>query len=62
MIYIKKDFWVPCDDIILEDSADHAVRCEKNALVVAGPGAGNLLRELYPQPGAAGRHTGGRTG
>ena len=40
MIYIKKDFWVPCDDIILEDSADHAVRCEKNALVVAGPGAG----------------------
>lgn len=47
MIYIKKDFWVPCDDIILEDSADHAVRCEKNALVVAGPGAGKT--ELLAQ-------------
>lgn len=31
----------------MEDSADHAVRCEKNALVVAGPGAGKT--ELLAQ-------------
>jgi len=47
MRYVKKDLWKPCGGIILEERAELAVRFEKNALVVAGPGAGKT--ELLSQ-------------
>lgn len=47
MRYVDKNKWIPVDGIVLEKSADDAVRCETNALVVAGPGAGKT--ELLAQ-------------
>lgn len=37
---MDKTKWMPTGGIELEDAADKAVRCETNALIVAGPGAG----------------------
>ena len=45
--YISKNAWVPADGMILEQSALHTVKSEKNVLVTAGPGAGKT--ELLAQ-------------
>lgn len=34
---VSKDEWIPSDNIVLEENADFAVKCEDNILVVAGP-------------------------
>ena len=44
---VKKEEWIPSDNITLEDNAEIAIRCEKSILVVAGPGAGKT--ELLAQ-------------
>ena len=44
---VSKDEWIPSDNIVLEENADFAVKCEDNILVVAGPGAGKT--ELLAQ-------------
>lgn len=44
---MKKDEWTPSGGICLEQAAINAVRCEDNALVDAGPGAGKT--ELLAQ-------------
>lgn len=47
MKIVVPEKWIPCDGIILEDSANAAVKTNKNVLVVAGPGAGKT--ELLAQ-------------
>ena len=37
---VNRDEWIPSDNIILEQNAYTAAKCEQNILVVAGPGAG----------------------
>lgn len=39
--------WLPCDGIVLEESANAAIRTKQNVLVIAGPGAGKT--ELLAQ-------------
>lgn len=51
MIIIPPEKWVPCDNIILENSAEQAVRSsDSHVLVIAGPGAGKT--ELLAQKAA----------
>lgn len=45
--FISKHAWVPADNMILEQSAYHTVKSEKNTIVTAGPGAGKT--ELLAQ-------------
>ena len=47
MRIVAADKWIPCDNIVLEDNAQKAVRTNRNVLVVAGPGAGKT--ELLAQ-------------
>lgn len=47
MKIVAPEKWIPCDGIVLEDSANAAVRTNRNLLVVAGPGAGKT--ELLAQ-------------
>lgn len=47
MKIVAPEKWTPCDGIILENSANAAVRINQNILVVAGPGAGKT--ELLAQ-------------
>lgn len=47
MIIIAPEKWIPCDNIILENNANFAVKTKNNVLVVAGPGAGKT--ELLAQ-------------
>ena len=44
---VRVEEWIPSDNIVLEDNANFAVKCKKNILVVAGPGAGKT--ELLAQ-------------
>lgn len=50
MIIIPPEKWVPCDNIILESGAEHAIRSDSHVLVIAGPGAGKT--ELLAQKAA----------
>ncbi|MGN0351974.1 MAG: UvrD-helicase domain-containing protein [Roseburia sp.] len=50
MRIIPPDKWEPCDNIILEEGAEHAVRSDSHVLVIAGPGAGKT--ELLAQKAA----------
>ncbi|MFA1822416.1 UvrD-helicase domain-containing protein [Virgibacillus oceani] len=45
--YVKKESWNPKDDVVLERAAQEVVKYEKNAYVLAGPGAGKT--ELLAQ-------------
>lgn len=45
--FINKELWVPKDEINLEKAASEVVKYEKNAAVLAGPGAGKT--ELLAQ-------------
>lgn len=45
--YVKKDNWIPKDSVILESAAEDVIKYEKNAYVLAGPGAGKT--ELLAQ-------------
>lgn len=47
MNYIRKELWETKDDMELEPVAEEAIRCNKNAYVLAGPGAGKT--ELLAQ-------------
>lgn len=47
MKIVVPEKWMPCDGVVLEDSANSAVRTNKNILVIAGPGAGKT--ELLAQ-------------
>lgn len=47
MKIVAKEKWIPCDGINLEDSANDAVKTDKNVLIIAGPGAGKT--ELLAQ-------------
>lgn len=47
MKIIAPENWIPCDGIVLENSANATVRTNKSVLVVAGPGAGKT--ELLAQ-------------
>lgn len=47
MAMVKKEEWLPSDNIILERNADDAIKATGNVLVVAGPGAGKT--ELLAQ-------------
>ena len=47
MKIVVQENWIPCDGIVLEDSANVAVRTNNNILVIAGPGAGKT--ELLAQ-------------
>lgn len=44
---MKQQMWIPSNGINLEEAAMDAVRCDKNTLVIAGPGAGKT--ELLAQ-------------
>lgn len=45
--YVKKESWIPKDGVDLERAAQEVVKYEKNAYVLAGPGAGKT--ELLAQ-------------
>ena len=45
---VRVEEWIPSDNIVLEDNANFAVKCKKNILVVAGPGAGKTDSEKRP--------------
>lgn len=45
--YVKKESWIPKDGVVLERAAQEVVKYEKNAYVLAGPGAGKT--ELLAQ-------------
>lgn len=47
MKIVAPEKWTPCDGIVLEDSANAAVKTNRNVLIVAGPGAGKT--ELLAQ-------------
>lgn len=47
MINLKKSEWKETGGITLESAAKEAVKCEENALIIAGPGAGKT--ELLAQ-------------
>ena len=47
MKIVAPEKWIPCNDIVLENDANAAVKTDKNVLVVAGPGAGKT--ELLAQ-------------
>ncbi|MNO19157.1 putative ATP-dependent DNA helicase YjcD [compost metagenome] len=44
---LNKKKWIPSNEIILEPSAENAIKCEKSSVVLAGPGAGKT--ELLAQ-------------
>lgn len=47
MKIVEQNKWVPCDGIVLEESANFVARSQEDILVVAGPGAGKT--ELLAQ-------------
>jgi Superfamily I DNA and RNA helicases len=47
MKIVAPEKWIPSDGIVLEDSADEAIRSNINTLILAGPGAGKT--ELLAQ-------------
>lgn len=40
MKFVSPKLWKASEEIILEESADKAIRADRSTLVVAGPGAG----------------------
>jgi superfamily I DNA/RNA helicase len=47
MKIVAPEKWIPCDGIVLEESANAAVKTNRNVLIIAGPGAGKT--ELLAQ-------------